>query len=63
MTNNLVVGTVGVAGIEVTQQLPSDGTTIIEVSKIAMQIVIAVVTLWKMIFDEKGKKNKEQILI
>lgn len=53
MTNNLVLGAVGVAGIEVAQQVPSDGTTIIEISKIAMQIVIAVVTLWKMIFSKK----------
>lgn len=53
MTNNLVVGAVGVASIEVAQQVPSDGTTIIEVGKILMQIIIAGVTLWKMLFSKK----------
>ena len=53
MTNNLVVGTVGVAGIEVAQQIQSDGTTIIEVSKILMQMIIAAVTLWKILFAKK----------
>jgi hypothetical protein len=53
MTNNLVVGTIGVAGIEAAQQMPTDGTTIIEVGKIVMQLIIAGVTLWKMLFAKK----------
>lgn len=53
MVNNLVVGTVGVTGIEVAQQIPSDGTAVIEVGKLLMQIIIAGVTLWKMLFAKK----------
>lgn len=40
-----LIGTVGLASVEVSQQLPTDGTPTSEVIKIVIQLIIGLATL------------------
>jgi hypothetical protein len=52
-----LIGTVGLASVEVAQQLPTDGTPTSEVIKIVVQLVIGLATLIGLFKKPKTPKT------
>lgn len=60
MTNSiktLAVGTASVTGIEVVSDIPTDPSFYTDLFKILLQLVIAIITLFKFFKDNKNKNG------
>lgn len=57
-----VIGLTGIGFVEGVSQVPTDGTPMIEVGKLLIQLVIGVVTVFKMLKKPKAPKEQKEVL-
>ena len=57
-----VIGLTGIGFVEGVSQVPTDGTPAIEVGKLLIQLVIGVVTLFKMLKKPKAPQEQKEVL-
>ena len=57
-----VIGLTGIGFVEGVSQVPTDGTPILDVGKLLIQLVIGLVTLFKMLKKPKPPQEQKQVI-